>query len=202
MKLTNIIILAGLIFSINFTGNVIAENRAGALTLSPMVGGHLFEGDQNLKQGTSYGLGLGHNIDWNWGVETVVNYIDTKSRAGGNVDAFLYRLDVLYHLFPDKKLIPYFAAGVGGITFDPDSGDNDSDFLVNYGGGVKYFLNDFTFLRGDIRHIISFDDTYNNLAYTLGLTFLFGGEKLKTVVQNKDSDGDGVYNLYNIRKEK
>lgn len=50
---------------------------------------------------------------------------------------------------------------------------------MNYGGGLKYFINDFTALRGDIRHIMSFDETHHNLAYSIGLTFLFGGEKKK-----------------------
>ena len=53
--------------------------------------------------------------------------------------------------------------------------------MVNCGGGLKYFLNENIAFRGDVRHVLSFDgdDTYNNLLYTVGITFLFGGQKEK-----------------------
>ncbi|MBL0700673.1 MAG: OmpA family protein [Desulfosarcina sp.] len=183
-----------LILLIGFANNATAENKAGALTVSPMIGGYLFEGNQDLDNEATYGLGLGYNIDQNWGLEGMFNFIDTDSKKdAGDVDAYIYRIDTLYHFTPDKKLIPYVATGIGGITFDPDRESNNTSFLVNYGGGLKYFVNDFTALRADVRHIISFNDEYNNLAYTFGLTFLIGGEKKALSAEYKDSDGDGVY---------
>jgi len=177
-----------------FVNNAIAENRAGAFTLSPMIGGYLFEGNQDLEHRALYGLGLGYNIDQNWGLEGMFNFIDTEfEKDAGDVDVYMYRLDALYHFMPDKKFVPYIATGMGAMTFDPKRGSNDTDFLVDYGAGIKYFINDLTALRADVRHIISFDETYNNLAYTVGLTFLLGGEKKDPTPEYKDSDGDGVY---------
>jgi OOP family OmpA-OmpF porin len=71
---------------------------------------------------------------------------------------------------------------------------------MNYGGGLKYFFTDRVALRGDVRHVISFDDTHHNMIYTLGVDFLFGGKKKaappviapETPAPEPDSDGDGV----------
>ena len=187
--------LTGLLFLlIGLAGNATAENKANAFTISPMFGGYVFEGDQNIEDEAVYGLGLGYNIDQNWALEGMFNFIDTDSeKEAGDIDVYMYRVDALYHFMPDKKLVPYIATGVGGMTFDSDHDRNDTDFLVNYGAGIKYFINDFTALRADVRHIISFDETYNNLAYTFGITFLLGGETKVMAPEYKDSDGDGVY---------
>ncbi len=191
---TNFFLTVLLILLISLANNAAAENKAGAMTISPMIGGYLFEGDQNIEDKAAYGLGLGYNIDQNWGLEGMFNFIETDSeKDAGDLDVYMYRLDTLYHFMPEKKLVPYLATGIGGMTFDPNHAKNDTDFLVNYGGGIKYFLNDFTALRADVRHIMSFDETYNNLAYTFGLTFLLGGEKKIPAAAYKDSDGDGVY---------
>ncbi|WP_198012362.1 outer membrane beta-barrel domain-containing protein, partial [Desulfosarcina sp. BuS5] len=191
---TNFFLAGLLILLIGLANTANAENKAGAFTVSPMLGGYIFEDNQDIEEKAAYGLGLGYNIDQNWGLEGMFNYIDTDSeKDAGDVDAYIYRIDTLYHFTPDKKLVPYIATGIGGITLDPSRESNDTDFLVNYGGGIKYFVNDFTALRADVRHIISFNDTYNNLAYTFGLTFLLGGEKKALAAEYKDSDGDGVY---------
>lgn len=197
MKLTTVKIVIVMTLILGVAGIATCENKPNAFTVSPFIGGHLFEGDQNLEHGFSAGVGIGYNFDKTWGVEGVVNYINTETLTGdNNVDGFLYRVDGLYHFNPYGKILPYVAAGVGGISLHPKNGDNDLDLLINYGAGVKYFINDIIMLRGDIRHIVSFDDTHHNLAYTLGLAFLFDGKKEKKAVKQTpqivDSDGDGV----------
>jgi OOP family OmpA-OmpF porin len=74
---------------------------------------------------------------------------------------------------PDSRLVPYVAAGLGGITLEDNPDGSNTNPLYNYGGGVKYFLNDNVALRGDVRHMVTFDDHYNNLVYAVGLTFQF-----------------------------
>jgi len=80
---------------------------------------------------------------------------------------------------PSEKLVPYLAAGAGGIIFNPEGKNSDHDLAVNYGGGLKYFLSENLALRGDVRHVVSFEDIQSNLLFTVGLTFSFGGEKAK-----------------------
>lgn len=170
-----------------------AENREGAFNLSPFVGGYFFEGDQNLDDGLAVGLGLGYNLTERISAELGLNYISSETEALDiDVDGYLYRLEGLYHFMPDSKLVPFVAAGLGGITLDSDRSSSDSDFLADYGLGLKYFLNNDLALRADVRHIYVFDDPDNNLLATVGLNFLFGGEQQPAPPE--DSDGDGVNN--------
>jgi len=181
MKLTTSVIPVCLMLAFMFiSGTVAAQNRPGAMTLSPFMGGYVFEGNQDLDKGPTYGLGLGYNLDKHWALEAVLNYIDSEfDTTGRNADAYLYHLDGLYHFRPSGKLVPYVAVGAGDIVIDHEWAHNDRDFAVNYGAGLKYFLSENVALRGDVRHVISFDRTQSNLLYTVGLTFLFGGEKAK-----------------------
>jgi OOP family OmpA-OmpF porin len=195
MKSTKALIAVGLVLIfLSSAGAVMAERETGTYTLTPFIGGYVFDSDQDLKDKPVYGAGFGFTLDKTWDLEGVFEYIDTESETGaGDVEGCQYRIDGLYHFMPSGKLLPYLAAGIGGITLDPDRGGSDTDPLVNYGAGVKYFLKENIALRGDVRHIISFGSAHNNLCYTLGLTFFFGGEKKKVAAPPVDTDGDGVY---------
>ncbi|MBF0230951.1 MAG: OmpA family protein [Desulfamplus sp.] len=190
------------------TGNAQAEIKPGAITISPSIGGYLFENKENFEDDNMvYGLGLGYYYDEHWGVEAVFNYIDTKIELGSNerdVDVYLNHIDVLYHFMPYSELVPYIAAGAGvivfdpddthtkksrrqsqksckdAIVFDPDDAHTDNDFAANYGVGLKYAMTENVSLRADVRHVICIDDsTQNNLLYTAGLTIAFGGKTAK-----------------------
>jgi OOP family OmpA-OmpF porin len=98
-----------------------------------------------------------------------------------NVSVYLYHLDLLYHLMPEGSIVPYLAVGAGGITYDPKARgvDSSTDFIANYGLGLKYFITPIMGLRGDVRHVIGCNEceTSNNLLYTAGLIFAFGGKE-------------------------
>jgi len=161
-----------------------AEHRVGALSLTPMVGGYVFEGNQNQKNALAATLALGFNYTPNWGTEFALAYTDSerKTRRKGDVDVGQIRWDVLYHFLPDKPVIPYLAAGLGSLITNPDRGDTDADFMVNYGGGLKFFITANLALRADIRHVYEVDDKYNNLIYSTGL--------LWQIAPRKTVDGD------------
>ncbi|MFA6009545.1 MAG: OmpA family protein [Desulfobacteraceae bacterium] len=179
----SIICLCLMICSMITAGTVSAEIKAGAITLSPSIGGYVFEGNQDLENGPTFGLGLGYNMDTHWAAEAAIHYIDTERDRGGNdVNTWLYHLDAMYHFNPSEKLVPYLATGIGSLVVDPDRAHNDDDFAVNYGAGLKYFLRDDVALRGDVRHVVSFSSIHSNLLYTVGLTFSFGGVAEKTKV--------------------
>ena len=175
--------------------SVQAEMRDGSFYLTPQIGGYVFEGNQNLDHSPTYGLGLGYTMDDRWAGELTFNYIDSEFESGGgSVDGYLLRLDGLYHFTPDKPLVPYLAAGIGGIRLDPNVGSSDSSFLINAGGGLKYFLTDSIALRGDARYVLTFDETQSNLVYTLGVDIFFGKKKkVVAAAAPVDSDGDGVF---------
>jgi OOP family OmpA-OmpF porin len=186
--------------------NSFAGNRPWSISISPFAGGYVFEGNQNLNDSPVYGLGIGYNFSEHWALEEVLSWAPTRtdfsSSANQDYDVYGVHVDVLYHFRPDKKLVPYLAAGGGALFLSPESGDTDEDPMVDYGGGLKYFVTPDIALRADVRHIIDFNvhdnsgtpTVYNNLSYTGGMTFQFGGAEKKP--KREDTDGDGVIDLF------
>jgi OOP family OmpA-OmpF porin len=90
-------------------------------------------------------------------------------------------------------LVPFIAIGFGGIYYgkgfnyiNSSYGDDfeASQYTVDYGVGLKFFLTDDIALRADVRDVIPLNSTkgnpdyfHNNLLVTLGINFAFGGEK-------------------------
>jgi len=171
------------LLSLMLTTTCFAGERAGAFSLSPFAGGYTFDGVQHLKTAPVYGLRLGYDLTDNLGIEGVGDYLSTKgTRTNTSINALSYRLDVLYNFMPEGRLVPYLAAGGGGITAGHGSsfraGGRNTDATANVGGGLKYFLADSVALRGDARQLFVFDHkTLYNWEYTAGLSFLFGGNK-------------------------
>jgi len=166
--------LALLCCCFGFSAN--AGHREKALTLTPMIGGHTFDGNLDLDHSSFAGVGLGYNLTENWTVEGVFTRTEADGKNGGS-DAKVktYRVDALYHLQADSAFVPYLAAGIGGISTNYDHGNASDHLLVNYGAGVKYFiLDDLIALRGDVRHLIDFPHPENSLQYSIGLVFQFG----------------------------
>ncbi len=166
-----------------------AENRSGAITLTPFVGGYTFEhkksdkGEayQDLETSPIFGLRAGYNFTENWGAEATFGYILAENRKPNypEADVYTFGIDALYHFNPKGTLVPYLAAGIGGMIheYKPNSVGFYPEYNVNYGGGIKYFVTDNVALRGDVRHVFLPDDSLNNLVYTAGVTFQFGGVK-------------------------
>ena len=130
--------------------------------------------------------------------------LELYTGAGGtpdsyDVDEYNYNLDVLYHFYPEKKLVPFVCAGAGGTTIKYPEGIKDkNEFSLNCGAGVKYFVNDKVAVRCDARNITMIEgpntEEFKNIQeYSAGISLLFGGEK-ETVSEPAvlDSDGDGV----------
>ena len=166
-----------------------AEVRAGSFSVTPFVGGYFFEGNENLKDTYTLGLRAGYNITENVGLEGFFSWIPTEMKevAGNPKENLLgYGLECLIHFFPDGSVVPFVAAGVGGMHYGADFEKGDK-LTVDYGAGVKFFITDNVALRADVRHILPLNDKYNDLLVSLGVNFAFGGHK-KVV----DSDQDGV----------
>jgi len=200
--------------------------KAGEFTVSPMIGGHIFEGNQDpfnetvladmdIDDGLAFGLGLGYQLSKSLGIELMINMTNTDVEMVGvhpdpDLNVYPVHLDVIYNLTPDSAFVPYVAGGLGSITFSNEDVDNDTDFMMNYGAGLKYYVTDSIAVRADVRHLVSItaNDHHNHLLYTLGLVFGFGGEKEEAapvqakeeekpveavaVVAETDSDNDGV----------
>jgi len=161
-----------------------AENRAGAVTVSPYVGGYIFDHEQtyqNLETSPIYGIRAGYNFTENWGAEARFGYINADSRLpnGPEANVLTYGVDALYHFNVTPEFVPFLSAGIGGMhhNFPGRQMGYYPEYAPNYGAGLKYFVSDSIALRGDVRHVVLPDDELNNLEYTAGVTFQFGGAK-------------------------
>ncbi|MEZ4601579.1 MAG: OmpA family protein [Syntrophotaleaceae bacterium] len=164
--------------------------KTGVVSVSPMIGGIIMEGDQNLDEDLAFSLGLGYNFTQAFGLEAVVSMANLEEEdTDDNVDLMTYRLDALYHFMPDSMLVPYLAVGAGLYDLD-----NDDEFMANAGGGLLYYFAENIALRADVRYLAAFNESNleSNLLYTAGLKFQFSGVAAPAKAEPMDSDGDGV----------
>jgi OOP family OmpA-OmpF porin len=192
MKLSTVV--SSLIILLAITAAAYAQNEQGIISINPHLGGYIFDSDQDINSDPVYGLDIGYNLTDRWGVEGSFDYVNTNVKAPSRSDgvkAYIYRLGALYHFLLEEGVVPYLGAGAGAIRLELENRDDDTDFILNYGGGIKFLATERLALRGDVRHIISVDDSAHNLMYTVGLTYLLG-KKEKAPPPPLDSDGDGV----------
>jgi len=162
------------------TTTATAANKAETFSVSPVIGGYTYDNDQGRDSDANmiYGVRAGYNFTKHVGVEALFDYVDSSfPNNGDDINMYRYGGELLYHFFPDNRFVPYLAAGYSGLHFDADGIDGKPRGAFDYGIGAKYFLNDSVALRGDIRHLIYSvnNETMNNLEYTLGAYFPFGG---------------------------
>ena len=161
---------------------VSAQVRPSTFSVTPYFGGYLFDKDQRLRNAPVYGMSLGYNFTKYFGVEASGEYIatnydltvsDSRSTNVGN-----YRLDGIFNLIPDSRLVPFVFVGFGGQSIDyPKNVPNRVASAVDYGVGLKFFFTDWLALRADVRQIYIFDNSMKDIEYTLGLSFYYGGSK-------------------------
>jgi len=172
---------------LGLSGLAQAGERAGAVSLSPFVGGYHFDENQGLRENRLvYGLRLGYDLTDNWETELVGDYVRAETFATKQDNSvWSFRLDMLYNFMPHSSVVPYLGVGVGGIHFEHSAanGGDLSEPTVNGGGGVKFFMTDSIALRFDARYLLDFSndnfrhEAYHNVEYTAGVSFLFGGNK-------------------------
>ncbi len=162
-----------------------AEIRPKTFTASPFLGGYTFEGDQHVETSFIFGARFGYDYTKRVGVEALIDFGKTETHGvqpKRDVRLLTAGVEGLYYFMPDSKLVPFLAGGLRGVQIeDTRNHVNDADIDkarlgVAYGAGVKYFLAPELAVRGDVRHIVLFNEGWNNLEYTLGLAFAFGGQ--------------------------
>lgn len=155
-------------------------NREGQYSVSPVIGGYTFDGKQHLDTNLIYGGRVGYNVTDNFGIEALLDYVNTEpTKAKNKVDMFRYGGELLYHFMPENTFVPYLAVGLSGMNFTKGGSDRKAHAAFDYGLGAKFFATENFALRGDVRHILSTfnSETRNNIEYTLGAYIPFGGVK-------------------------
>lgn len=162
-----------------------AEIRPHSYTFSPFLGGYTFEGDHHVETSFVFGARLGYDYTKRVGVEALIDFGKTETHGvvpKRDVRLTTAGVEGLYYLMPDSKFVPFLAGGVRGVKIEDTRNhvaDEDLDkerVALTYGVGAKYFLAPELALRADVRHLVLFDEGWNNLEYTLGLAWVFGGK--------------------------
>ncbi len=187
---------------------LLADNSQYKYEFTPMVGGVVPEGNLNLENQLTYGGSLGINLDKSMLFDQVeLGYLRSSnvdydnSNQDTNFNRYFVNLVKDYKI--NNKTSLYTLIGVGYEDITNEQFDNKSSGFFNYGVGLKYDLQDNLFLKADVRHMIKFSHSDNNLLYTVGLGIPFGkvaqpeppkvAPLPKTIpVPPKDSDHDGV----------
>ena len=162
-----------------------------ALTLTPYVGGYRFEGNSNVGNTFVIGLGADFQLSDNFAADLIylrgdadLNYFDIDSQncvTQTSIDTNIFHISGRYHLLKSTRFMPYITSGLGILSMNTDYAemfrdhpDRHYSFQFHYGGGIKYLLTNTFSLRGDIRHMISFDNMDNDLSAILGISYTFG----------------------------
>jgi OOP family OmpA-OmpF porin len=167
-----------------------SEIKAGSVEITPFAGYTFFDDQHNLDNQFVIGGRLGYNITKRFGIEGTWDwtktYVDDKSKVpdrqgqfGRPTDSvFITQFDInlLYHFLPDKRWNPYITAGYGIVHYTPMI-NNKNLSVLNYGGGVKFWMVDNIALRLDVRDNMIFDEHLHNVSTTVGFVFAFGGDK-------------------------
>lgn len=152
-------------------------------TVTPFIG-FPFSGD---IEGGATGFGVAGGYTWNSrvAVETELAVFPTVPEGPLiNFDASTWNLtgNLLYHFAPrSSRITPFVIGGLGVghantdiLATDPllrefGATDSSTGFIVNFGGGLKYYLNDRFGVRGDLRYFTGHDLVPDHLRLSFGL---------------------------------
>lgn len=184
-----------------------AQSTAGGIELSPYFGlrysdeyGIVNPDDNAPLVGLRVGAFFTEAFHMELALQRVFSNADNVAPLNGE-DVYFdsLRLNLAYHLMPDKKIRPYFSAGAGWERIESDNLDSQNDLSYNGGLGVRFFIGQRSGLRLEGRYVGSnveiagADEWQHNFEGTLGIFFLLGAKKDKEVTQTiQDSDSDGV----------
>jgi len=168
---------------------------AHSLSVTPYLGAYRFEGNSNVGDTFIAGLGVDFSLTDKIAAEfsylrgnVDLNYfhIDTqRCVTESNINTNIIHVSGRYQLFQKSNFKPYVTAGMGILSMNTDYAERFKDdpdrhyqFQFHYGGGIKYSVNDTISIRGDLRHVISFDNLNNDLAAIVGVSYAFGPTKI------------------------
>lgn len=176
--------------------------------VTPTLGGVLPEGNLDVGNHLTYGLRVGINLDnatfgqfelgydRSSGVDYDASILDTSfNRYYGN-------LIKEYKMTPESAL--YALIGIGYEDVKNEQFDNKDSMFAQYGGGVKYWMNENFALKAEVRHAFKAHNGDNNLFYSLGFVIPFDAKAKPVIAQASkptsllatkvvDTDNDGVY---------
>ncbi|KFE67309.1 Outer membrane protein A precursor [Hyalangium minutum] len=192
------------------------EEPQGHLEAGLFGGGHFFSKNgelgvadypdlvPSLKNSGLLGARLGYALLPSLWVEGELAAIPTSdSLSDASVFVMGWRAHALFHFWSSGRWRPFLAAGVGAhSSFTGRTGvdqvENDTDFALHWGAGLKYDLTPRLSLRGDLRHLLPPSRQSRGVTHDFelqaGLSYRFGGESRPAPPPPEplDTDEDGV----------
>lgn len=181
------------------------------ITVSPMLGYHVFDNEQVTAGGSKPGLdattdasiAFGYLINPNVGLELRYGIASPSSEVSGagDVRVEMTTLDTYYRFNSVNKLQPYVLVGGGLQRATADGGARYQEHTIaNVAVGAFYQLANNLSLRGELRGVEDLQESMHDGIASLGATFSFGGPKPSTAASivaikvDADDDRDGVSN--------
>lgn len=176
------------------------EDETTGIYLNLGVNHVFFEKERNIKDDNDLYLGLGYQINDNWGVEVERTNLDTKLDSGSEYSVDLWSLNAIYRQFPKGTDSVFWKIGAAEYR---GSGQSDNDQTVRLGMGYDFALTD------SFSWVLGADTTMTDtngpdfILYT-GMSYFFGSTqnneavvpvaapKMNPAPQSRDSDNDGV----------
>lgn len=134
---------------------------------------------------------IGTEFSWGWSsanYEVFEKFVTGEEEILGktkiDTSQFLFHTNIILHLLPESRIVPFLTTGIGLIHFSDNAkvffqkDDPGTQFVPNWGGGVKMFLTESIILRGDLRFFnFSLGDNFKDRLTTLevsgGLSYCF-----------------------------
>jgi opacity protein-like surface antigen len=174
-------LLVGLSLPLPAAAQSIAQPRSW--TLTPFLNSSAGVGDPAFDDSIGLGVAVGYDLTYNLGFEGEIGHLFDVAGSTDNIDWSLstFSANALYH-FDVRRVTPYatFGIGVARSSYDLKNPDvlalvidpSGTEVAINFGGGVKYPINERWIARGDLRRFQANDDAPDYWRVYAGLTWL------------------------------
>ena len=154
-------------------------------TVNPFLGTSLgISDDGGAGNSLAIGVGIGYDLTANVGFEGEIGHLFDVAGDNDDIDWSITNIsgNFLYH-FDVRNVTPYATFGLGFERSSIDVQDTDPVELVipssteisfNFGGGMKYPINESLLVRGDVRRFQANDLAPDYWRLSAGLTFTLG----------------------------
>lgn len=206
-NLLSIIVLTPLLL----IGSSLHAAESNQFYITPSVGYYDYDSQVNVDDEELYGIGFGFQFNDRWATELSYFYVESETDfTNFDADQDIVELDLVQSYKRRGNWQTYSVVGLADRQIDISAGDYD-DTLAVLGTGVKQFILPNLSLRYDARLLRSLDEGENDFAFSIGLSYAFGGGKTaakpvakqpepavavapEPVVSDGDDDEDGVVN--------
>lgn len=185
--------------------------------VTPFAAGILSDSKAGLSDDNYFngGISLAKNLDDSIIDQIELGYMRSQSadyKNGGNTNMNRLFLNAVKKYALTDKWAAYGLAGLGNQDVSQEAGENEDSVFFNWGVGLRYDIPYYGIaLKSDVRHLVSFKNTRNDVMYTFGIAMPLGKKYSETIapvvpkveeevikaavpIVDGDDDNDGVLN--------